>query len=86
VAESGYPGFEASTWFAVFAPAATPQAVLQRLNEEFNRALQSRDITEKFAKQSLAIEPLDRAALRTYIAAEVAKWGKVVRDANIKVD
>ena len=86
VAESGYPGFEASTWFAVFAPAATPQAVLQRLNEEFNRALQSRDITEKFAKQSLAIEPLDRAALRTYIAAEVAKWGKVVRDAGIKVD
>jgi tripartite-type tricarboxylate transporter receptor subunit TctC len=86
VAESGYPGFEASTWFAVFAPAATPQAVLQRLNEEFNRALQSRDITEKFAKQSLSIEPLDRAALRTYIAAEVAKWGKVVRDANIKVD
>ena len=86
VAESGYPGFEASTWFAVFAPAATPQAVLQRLNEEFNRALQSRDITEKFAKQSLAIEALDRAALRTYIAAEVAKWGKVVRDANIKVD
>ncbi len=86
VAESGYPGFEASTWFAVFAPAATPQAVLQRLNEEFNRALQSRDITEKFAKQSLAIEPLDRAALRAYIAAEVAKWGKVVRDANIKVD
>jgi len=86
VAESGYPGFEASTWFAVFAPAATPQAVLQRLNEEFNRALQSRDITEKFAKQSLAIEPFDRAALRTYIAAEVAKWGKVVRDANIKVD
>jgi len=86
VAESGYPGFEASTWFAVFAPAATPQPVLQRLNEEFNRALQSRDITEKFAKQSLAIEPLDRAALRAYIAAEVAKWGKVVRDANIKVD
>jgi len=86
VAESGYPGFEASTWFAVFAPAATPQAVLQRLNEEFNRALQSRDITEKFAKQSLAIEPLDRAAVRAYIAAEVAKWGKVVRDANIKVD
>lgn len=86
VAESGYPGFEASTWFAVFAPAATPQAVLQRLNEEFNRALQSRDIAEKFAKQSLAIQPLDRAALRTYIAAEVAKWGKVVRVAGIKVD
>lgn len=86
VAESGYPGFEASTWFAVFAPAATPQAVLQRLNEDFNRALQTPDITEKFAKQSLTIQPLDRAALKAYIGSEVAKWGKVVRDAGIKVD
>ena len=86
VAESGYPGFEASTWFAVFAPAATPQPVLQRLNEEFNRALQTPDITEKFAKQSLTIQPLDRAALKAYIGSEVAKWGKVVRDAGIKVD
>jgi len=86
VAESGYPGFEASTWFAVFAPAATPQPVLQRLNEDFNRALQTPDITEKFAKQSLAIQTLDRAALKAYIASEVAKWGKVVRDAGIKVD
>jgi len=86
VAESGYPGFEANTWFAVFAPAATPQPVLQRLNEDFNRALQTPDITEKFAKQSLAIQTLDRAALKAYIASEVAKWGKVVRDAGIKVD
>ncbi len=86
VAESGYAGFEASTWFAVFAPAATPQPILQRLNEEFNRALLSQDITEKFAKQSLSIQPLDRVALRTYIAAEVTKWGRVVRDAGIKVD
>ncbi|MFM8556419.1 MAG: Bug family tripartite tricarboxylate transporter substrate binding protein [Betaproteobacteria bacterium] len=86
VAESGYPGFEASTWFAVFAPAGTPQAVLQRLNDEFNRALQTPDIVEKFAKQSLTPQPLDRAALRAYISGEVAKWGKVVRDAGIKVD
>ncbi|MBM3407148.1 MAG: tripartite tricarboxylate transporter substrate binding protein [Betaproteobacteria bacterium] len=86
VAESGYPGFEASTWFAVFAPAGTPQAVLQRLNGEFNRALQTPDIVEKFAKQSLTPQPLDRAALRAYISGEVAKWGKVVRDAGIKVD
>ncbi|MFM7571214.1 MAG: Bug family tripartite tricarboxylate transporter substrate binding protein [Betaproteobacteria bacterium] len=86
VAESGYPGFEASTWFAVFAPAGTPQAVLQRLNDEFNRALQTPDIVEKFAKQSLTPQQLDRAALRAYISGEVAKWGKVVRDAGIKVD
>lgn len=86
VAESGYPGFEASTWFAVFAPAGTPEPVLQRLNDDFNRALRSPDIVEKFGKQSLTAQALDRAALRTYIAAEVAKWGKVVREAGIKVD
>jgi len=86
VAELGYPGFEASTWFAVFAPAGTPPAVLDQLNQSFNRVLQSPDITEKFSKQSLSVQPLDRTALKTYIAAEVAKWGKVVRDAGIKID
>jgi tripartite-type tricarboxylate transporter receptor subunit TctC len=86
VAELGYPGFEASTWFAVFAPAGTPAPVLDRLNQEFNRVLQSADITEKFGKQSLSVQPLDRAALRAYISGEVTKWGKVVRDAGIKVD
>ena len=86
VAESGYPGFEASTWFAVFAPAGTPAAVLQRLNDDFNKALRSPEIAEKFGKQSLTAQALDRAALRGYIAGELAKWGKVVRDAGIKVD
>lgn len=86
VAELGYPGFEANTWFAVFAPAGTPEAVLQRLNEEFNRALRSPAVAEKFATQSLVAQTTDRVALRTYMAAEVAKWGKVVRDAGIKVD
>ena len=86
MAELGYPGFEASTWFAVFAPAGTPPAVLDQLNQSFNRVLQSPDITEKFSKQSLSVQPLDRTALKTYIAAEVAKWGKVVRDAGIKID
>lgn len=86
VAELGYPGFEANTWFGVFAPAGTPPAVLQRLNEEYNRALRSPAVAEKFATQSLTIQPMDRAALRTYVAGEVDKWGKVVRDAGIKVD
>lgn len=86
VAELGYPGFEANTWFGVFAPAGTPPAVLQRLNEEYNRALRSPAVAEKFATQSLTIQPMDRAALRSYVAGEVDKWGKVVRDAGIKVD
>lgn len=86
VAELGYAGFEANTWFGAFAPAGTPPAVLQRLNEEFNRALRNPAVTEKFSTQSLTTQPMDRGALRTYIAGEVDKWGKVVREAGIKVD
>ena len=86
VAELGFAGFEANTWFGVFAPAGTPPAVLQKLNEEFNRALRSQAVTEKFATQSLSAQPMDRPALRSYVAGEVEKWGRVVRDAGIKID
>lgn len=86
VAELGYPGFEADTWFAVFAPVGTPEAVLERLNVEFNRALAEKSVVDRFATLSLQAQPSDRATLRRYVAGEVAKWGRVVKDAGIRVD
>ncbi len=55
VAETGVPGYEVSTWFALFAPAATPQDIVQRLNREFAAALADADIREKLVAQGYTI-------------------------------
>jgi len=86
VAESGYPGFEASTWFALFAPGKTPAPVLDRLNAEVNKALESKPLAERFASLSLDIQRMDRLTLRRYLEGEVAKWGKLVKDLNLKAE
>jgi tripartite-type tricarboxylate transporter receptor subunit TctC len=86
VAELGYPGFEANTWFAVFAPARVPAEVLERLNAEIGKALAAEAVKERFAALSLDGQPMDRATLRRYLEAEVAKWGKVVKDNGLKAD
>lgn len=86
VAELGYPGFEANTWFAILAPAGTPREVLDRLNAEINKILQNRSIIEGFAAQSLETMRMDRPALDTYIAGEALKWSAVVQQTGAKVD
>jgi tripartite-type tricarboxylate transporter receptor subunit TctC len=86
VAELGYPGFEANTWFAMFAPQGTPDDVLQRVNAEVNRILQTRGVSEGFAAQSLEAIRLDRATLEVYMAAEAKKWAGVVQLTGAKVD
>ncbi len=86
VAELGYPGFEANTWFAVFAPGKTPNGVLDQLNAEFNKALRAPSVKERFDALSLEAQPSDRAALRRYVESEVVKWGKLVKDIGIKVE
>ncbi len=86
VAELGHPGFEANTWFAIFAPARTPPAVLELLNAEVNKALAARPVLEKFEQLSLQAQPLDRAATRRYVESEVAKWGRLVKDIGVKIE
>ena len=86
VAELGYPGFEANTWFAMLAPAATPREVLDRINLEVNKILQNRNIIDGFAAQSLEAVRMDRPALDSYIADEAKKWSGVVQQTGAKVD
>ena len=83
VAESGLPGYSAAGWFAVLAPAKTPAAIINRLNREFNRALQSADV-----KRSLAADGAEPAGgtvqeLAESIRHDSAKWGKLIHDLNI---
>jgi tripartite-type tricarboxylate transporter receptor subunit TctC len=85
VAELGYKDFEANTWFALFAPAKTPPAVLELLNGEINKALGARSVQDRFETLSLEAARMDRPALRRYIEGEVGKWGRLVKELDIKV-
>lgn len=86
VAELGYKGFEANTWFAIFAPKQTPTAVLDLLNSKINAALNAPSVQERFNTLSLEATHMDRAAAARYIESEVAKWGKLVKELDLKVD
>jgi tripartite-type tricarboxylate transporter receptor subunit TctC len=86
VAELGYSGFEANTWFAMLAPAGTPKDVLDRVNTEINKILQNKALNEGFAAQSLETVRMDRPTLDTYISGEAKKWGQVVQQTGAKVD
>ncbi len=86
VAELGFKDFEANTWFALFAPANTPNDVLERLNREINKAALSKSTQEAFTAQSLENAGMGRMETKNYIAAEATKWGKVVKEIGAKVD
>ena len=86
VAEAGVPGYAVDVWYAMFAPAAVPPAVLAKLNGEINRILYTPDMKARLAAIGLepAAEPLDKT--NAYIKAEVAKWMKVVTAAKITAE
>ncbi len=86
IQELGYPGFEANTWFALFAPAGTPTELLDLLNREVNKVLLYKTLNDNFATLSLEVSRMGRPELSAYIASEVAKWGKVVKETGAKVD
>jgi tripartite-type tricarboxylate transporter receptor subunit TctC len=86
IAESGYPGFEASSWFGLLAPKGTPEAIIARLNAEGNRWLASPDAKEKLLAQGAIAAGGSPADFAKHIAVETAKWAKVVKESGAKVD
>ena len=86
VAESGYPGFEATNWYAFVAPAKTPDTVLDYWNREIVKVLNDPQVKADLAKHGLDPAPGTRRELADYIARETEKWGKVVREAGIKAE
>jgi tripartite-type tricarboxylate transporter receptor subunit TctC len=84
--EAGYPGFEVASVYAVLAPAATPQPVVQRLNQEIGKILQMPDVQARF--QTLGIERAastpEEATQR--LGQELAQWRKVIQSSSIKAD
>jgi tripartite-type tricarboxylate transporter receptor subunit TctC len=82
-AESGLPGFEASVWYAMLAPAGTPADVVARLNAAGNTFLKSDKAKELFEKLGVQAAGGTPADLKAFVAAEIDKWGPIIKAANI---
>src|SRR5262245_39573855 len=86
ISESGAPGFEAKSWFGLVAPAGTPPDIIRKINRDVARVLSDPAFADKYLAaqglESIAGSPEQFAAL---IRAETVKWGKVVKDANIRI-
>ena len=86
LAEAGVNGFEAGTFFGLFAPAATPRPLVARLNEEANRALMLPDVRERLAVAGAEPGGGSPEQLGQAVATEVAKWTRLVRERNLRFD
>jgi tripartite-type tricarboxylate transporter receptor subunit TctC len=86
IAESGLPGFEATSWFGVVAPAGTPPAIISRLNSEMDKWLQSPEGKETLLAQGAVPAGGTPEQFAAYIRTETDKWAKVVKASGAKVD
>ena len=86
IAESGLPGFSATNWYGLFAPAGVPRETIARINADVNRALQAPEVRDKIVNSGG--EPLGGSSeeFAAFVRSEVSKWGKTIKDANIKFD
>lgn len=86
VAESGFKGFEAVTWFGVLGPARLPAELTASVNSEVNKALRADDLRAKLESQGLEITPGTPEQFAKLIRDDLAKWGKVVKESGAKID
>ena len=86
MAEQGFPDFEATSWFALLAPAGTPVAIVNKLHQQTVKALAEADLRAKFS--DLGMEPVGGtpAQLMAIIKADLPKWAKVIKDSGAKLD
>jgi tripartite-type tricarboxylate transporter receptor subunit TctC len=86
VAEAGLPGFEASSWQGVLAPARTPKPIIDRLHQEIVKALHSPEVERRLLVEGSEIGGGPPEAFATHIRSEIAKWTRVVKEAGIRVE
>jgi tripartite-type tricarboxylate transporter receptor subunit TctC len=77
------PGYEYSTWYGLLAPARTPRPIIQKLSEATMSALAAPEVKERYLSQGMDAVPTTPAEFAAMIRSEMAKWGKVVRAAQI---
>lgn len=85
-AEAGLKGYEVSTWYAIWAPKGTPADVVDKMAGEMRKALDADAIKDAWKKNGSTIPTLMREDFGKFVTSEIARWGKVVKDANIKIE
>jgi tripartite-type tricarboxylate transporter receptor subunit TctC len=83
IAESGYPGFETDSWYGILAPKGTPRAIVQKVNADANRALESPDLKAALAKQGAQPAGGTPEQFEHFLQAETAKWRKAILAAKV---
>jgi tripartite-type tricarboxylate transporter receptor subunit TctC len=86
IAEAGFPGFNATNWYAFVAPGKTPKPILDRWNAELVKALNAPDVRDELLKHGLTPQPGTRNELARFVASESATWSKVIKDRKITAD
>jgi len=84
IAEAGLPGYEATQWFGLLAPAGTPRPIIDRLYQESSRALRSADMKERMTAEGLEVVGSTPEEFASYIRSETEKWTQVIKAAGIK--
>jgi tripartite-type tricarboxylate transporter receptor subunit TctC len=86
VAESGFPGFDATTWFGILAPAKTPGAIVAKLNAEINAALKHPEVAEKISSEGGGALGGTAAHFAAVLKSDLVRWGAIVKASGAKVD
>ena len=84
IAEAGVPGYEATQWFGLLAPAGTPRAIIDRLYQESSRAVRSASVKERMVAEGLEVVGGTPEEFASYIKSETDKWTQVIKAAGIK--
>ena len=86
IAEAGVPGYEATIWLGLMAPAATPKPTLERLSAEVRKVINAPDVKENWSKQGAVPMGMTPEEFGKFLREDIAKWAKLVKDTGMKVD
>jgi tripartite-type tricarboxylate transporter receptor subunit TctC len=84
--EAGVPGYEASNWWGIVAPAGIPQAAVERIRKELAVVLTAQPVIEQFANEGAEVVQMSQAEFADFIAAELKKWQRVVKESGMKAE
>jgi tripartite-type tricarboxylate transporter receptor subunit TctC len=86
IAESGVPGYDASQWYGILAPAGTPEAVVARLNAECLRIVRGPDLNARLAKDASVPLGSTPAEFGVFLKSEIDKWTRVIKASGARID
>jgi len=84
IAESGFPGYDAVPWWGIMVPAGTPKALVNRINKDVLQALQTKEVRERFELQGIETAGTTPEGFGKFLASEIARWAKVVKQVGVK--